>query len=97
MEFGRNLKVFIMKYLRGDIMQQTLTSITEQSILYLEGRGWRFRASEKNGRRRLIIKRGDVDSVAKNTLRYIKVSEACEYLTERAKYFIKACRGEIRK
>ena len=74
-------------------MQQTLTSITEQSILYLEDRGWRFRASEKNGRRRLIIKRGEVDSVAKNTLRYIKVSEACEYLTERAKGHVNTCKS----
>ena len=63
-------------------MQQTLTSITEQAISYLEDRGWRFRASEKNGRQRLIIKRGEVDSITKNTLRYIKVGEACEYLTE---------------
>ena len=76
-------------------MQQTLTSITEQAILYLEGRGWRFRASERNGRRRLIVKRGEVDSVAKNTLRHIKVSEACEYLTERARYFIRECRRRI--
>jgi hypothetical protein len=73
-------------------VQQTLTSITSEAILYLEGKGWRFRASDRNGRQRLIIKRGEVDSEAKSTLRYIKVSEACEYLTERAQGYIRECR-----
>lgn len=77
-------------------MQQTLTSITEQSILTLEGKGWRFRASARDGRNRLITKRGQVvDAETIKLLRQIKVSEACEYLTERAQSYIRECRREI--
>ena len=72
-------------------MQQTLTSITEQSILALEGKGWRFRASARGGRNRLITKRGQVDGNTIKLLRQIKVSEACEYLTERAQSYIREC------
>ena len=77
-------------------MQQTLTSITEQSILELESKGWRFRASARGGRNRLITKRGQVDDAETiKLLRQIKVSEACEYLTERAQSYIRDCRREI--
>jgi hypothetical protein len=77
-------------------MQQTLTSITEQSILELESKGWRFRASARDGRNRLITKRGQVeDAETIKLLRQVKVSEACDYLTERAKYFIRQCKAEM--
>ena len=78
-------------------MQQTLTSITEQAILALESKGWRFRASARGGRNRLITKRGQVeDAETIKLLRQIKVSEACEYLTERAQGYIRQCKAIIK-
>lgn len=74
-------------------MQQTLINLTEQAILELENKGWRFRASEHGKRKRLIVHKGEPDN--KNLLRQIKVSEACDYLTERAMSNIAICRKKM--
>ena len=69
-------------------MQQTIINTTEQSILKLEQQGWRFRA----GNRRLLIKRGEATDETKALMKQVIIPEACEYLTERAKYNIGRCR-----
>jgi hypothetical protein len=72
-------------------MQQTLTSITEQSILKLEQKGYRFRVSRHtNGREVLLINPGELG--CEKWLKQVKVKEAIEYLDARAKWHIRECR-----
>jgi hypothetical protein len=75
-------------------MQQTLTSITEQSILKLEQKGYRFRVSRHtNGREVLLINPGELG--CEKWLKQVKVKEAIEYLSERAQGYIAECRRLI--
>ena len=75
------------------MIQQTLTGTTERAILELERYGWRFRVSRNSGKNRMVVFRGQVDDETKQVLRQVKVSEACEYLTERAQGYIRGCKN----
>jgi len=74
----------------GAFMQQQMFSLTEKTILSLEGKGYRFRVANYNGYDRVLVYGPDWKPSK------IKVGRnAAEYLTTRAKMYIAECRRVI--
>lgn len=76
-------------------MQQTLTNLTRQAILELEQQGWRFELIERSKRTKLKKIPGIKNRETLKKKCQIEDDEACEYLTERAKSYIRECRQLI--